>query len=188
MPHVPPALFRWAPEEPFNPALAERWAPLDLTGLSDLPACAAWHNDWTRSTVWNHWQKFPGDLGWQIEHSFGFLGQICLLATTWEGKMFFKAGGRYFIWDAGEQELEEGLKTFDGGSNVDPLNILRDEYINAHWLGNLNQAAELEAQVFEEMWAGENRRGRNRWVEQQGRGGRPHESLLRMPCGNVMEA
>lgn len=156
---------------------------LDLSELTNPRGSRAWRNDWWSNPYWAQWTGFTGDLSWAIEHVFGFLGRVYPLAVHSQHDTFLiKAGGRHFLF----KPNQFNLWTFD--INASPLDILRgedeDDFANPHHGSELVDHYSYDAffqtdDFLEQVCKEQESSGRNRWVEQKARGGRPHERLLK---------
>lgn len=140
-----------------------------------------WLTDWLEWHWWDLWQGNIGDHAWLVEHAFGYLGQPKLIAFNqrWP-EILFEIGGLYFIMDHGNDYM---LISFRHGTLIEDI-IDEESYrlrtvSQTTWQGRIT--AFMEREMFNYFWREENEvMGRNRYVEQKERGGRPPAILLTM--------
>jgi hypothetical protein len=93
--------------------------------------------------------------------------------------MLFQAGGLYFFW-----HIEDILSVVDNKLSLDALLAnLREGQPIATTEKDRSETGQNEVIQFQQIWWREQmgtngHAGRNRWVEQQNRGGKPHPFLL----------
>jgi hypothetical protein len=180
---VPPAAHFSSTGEPFDNE--QELTISQLTSgwyrIPDVDVPPGWANDWQKWRMRWAWQgrPWPSDLGWRLEHSLHFVGQPEPLLYT-NQVTFFRAGGLYFFWD-----IEDNLCVVHNKLSLDA--ILADlrgdgQQIMQQWRDR-SETGQNEVIQFQQIWRREregtpDRAGRNRWAEQQERGGKPHSFLL----------
>lgn len=156
----------------------EPWANRIL-GKEAVPT--GYSNDWPAWEDWLDWQGLPGDRAWLISHAYGYLGRPTPLAYSvceifGSSKVYFQAGGLYFLLDLSASE-EPTLDCYD--ASVQWSNIVEGSVAPSHQmfphLSAYREARWYRYFVFDELKVN----GRNRWIEQKERGGRPPAQLLR---------
>ncbi|KAJ7703914.1 hypothetical protein B0H17DRAFT_39004 [Mycena rosella] len=171
-----------------DPLLFSRWTQDDLN--LDLRLwcrdfmCAGylqrnrWHAGYWK---WDRWQGVLGDYAWLLEHAHGFPASPVPQAhaddsNTDETYVLVRSGNRY---------LTRGtwVRSFPLGPLPTPLGMIFGQEQPC-----LRPTAYTEASIYDAMWYREYRTtgGRNRWVEQQERGGRPHENLVDIAAGHCV--
>ncbi|KAF7307561.1 F-box domain-containing protein [Mycena indigotica] len=131
-----------------------------------------WVNDWYEDRDWARvfrWGEDPGRFGWSIDHEYGFPGEVLLQAYTpreYAGDtpcILFRVGNRYLVED-GDGFIRSWPNNVDHGFIVEASDI-EDP---------MHPTIETENSVFWKSfrmdWKTRTPR-RNRWVEQQERGG-----------------
>ncbi|KAJ7108070.1 hypothetical protein C8R43DRAFT_1243587 [Mycena crocata] len=125
---------------------------------------------------WDQWQGNLGDTAWLLHHAYGFPGTVIPQAHTegWDADnayVLLRTGNRYLLFN---QKFGEPLGSF-------PLTLAHPPSVRyAEHQPCLRPTAYTEMLINQRLFAEEfqGRGGRNRWVEQQGRGGRPHKNLV----------
>lgn len=161
------------PLPPFNAQILP-WAYASTP--ANLPS--GYSADWSVWGSWMRWQGLPGDQAWLIEHAFGFLGQPKPLAyDLWT--VIFTAGGLYFLLDFSEPDYIRlncyGADT-KWGDIVDGSAHIAQGF-SPYRPGGYAQKCVYSCLFRQELMY----EGRNRWIEQQERGGKPHPRLLITP-------
>jgi hypothetical protein len=129
--------------------------------------------------LWNSWQGLPDDRAWHLEHVHHIFCQPEPLPYHVIDEAFiFRASGLYFLWWA---EEDEHLQVFDSPevSLAQVIGLLYED--DWHSIRDVTLVGAQEEVASEEMKQHYSRQlsweldtvGRNRWIEQQERGGMP---------------
>jgi hypothetical protein len=162
---------------PYDASVTKGWK---YDNLSEVDLAPHWDIEWCYSVLWNEWQSFPGDGSWLLEHAFGPIGQVRPLAFGPHGDALLRAGGLHFVMNFGAP-VEDVAKLYVFPASAQPRQVLGAQVAS---IGEVppRETAFLERNKFNAMWQKEvNTLGRNRWIEQKMRGGRPPPNLLIMP-------
>jgi hypothetical protein len=178
IPLLPPSMNRYR-HVPLVPSAADQWGTTALPGdvLSQ-----EWSIDWANWDWWHLWQKVPGDLGWIIEHEYGFLGEVRPLAYGTNDALV-EVGGLQCVVNLKRVCTDSGcdLRVLNSGTQLRDLMTINPPSNNsmfpAEWVLGQGTMLDLAAQ-FKGFLATERCDGKNRWAAQKARGGRPHEVLL----------
>ncbi|KAJ6590932.1 hypothetical protein DFH09DRAFT_190435 [Mycena vulgaris] len=176
--YVAPRAPKTSHTEVFDQSVISRWSQDDI----DLDEF--WRTDWppgyhtdefTGYMEWDMWQGAPNDLAWALEHAYGFPGPVHPQAYAdddeWAGQhLLFRSGQRYFAFTA---QSEPNLRSW-------PLTPPRRFFAigDAQPESMVRPTAKTEGAMYRGMLSLEISSGRNRWIEQAERGGRPHKNLL----------
>lgn len=174
--------FRFDPLPPFK-AAAVPWAAqpsiwdLDPT----IPRRDDFCDDWPKWKDWYKWQGLPGDDAWFLERCYGIRGRPRPLAVRKaSGTVIFEAGGTYFIQYRGEgneilSEYHADALLTDVFTTTSTLFSRAPPLLDV-WAIPLRAYNRYERNLLRENKFEQ----RNRWVEQEERGGRPPTTLLVM--------
>ena len=198
---LPYALTRTRSDEASAAKLCGSWTSINAFKPDGLPNRKAtqrenfiskrniddWSNDWSKWKLWNSWQGLPDDRAWHLEHVHHILGRPePLLYHVKDDAFIFRAGGLYFLWWA---EEDDHLEVFDEleVSLAQIVGLLCEQ--DWHSIQDVTPAGAQEEVASEEMMQHYSRQfrwelhtvGRNRWIEQQERGGVPPSAYLVMP-------
>ncbi|KAJ7447308.1 hypothetical protein B0H11DRAFT_2248371 [Mycena galericulata] len=179
-----PLELRATPRPPFgepepDPTLISHWSQDDL-GLDSRTWKKNWLSGFDSYWRWYTWQGERGDTAWLLQHAYGFptsfIPQAFARDTDFDDlHVLVRTGNCYLVFNHGDSE--DVVQSF-------PLD---------HLLGNLDPnrihgsrqrcicpTAYTIRDVHVGMFSTEfhRRKGRNRWIEQQQRGGRPHNNLV----------
>ncbi|KAJ7811564.1 hypothetical protein B0H14DRAFT_2606492 [Mycena olivaceomarginata] len=138
---------------------------------------------------YDRWQGGLPDHVWTLEHAYGFPGRVIPQGYMNDDyhdleRVLFRVGNRYLVY-CPKAELDKRLKSWP----IFPSN--RNQSFD-FWFADpesyTRRPAITEAKMYHtfrlELTNGEDWsviKGRNRWIEQAERCGRPHENLLYMP-------
>ncbi|KAJ6578650.1 hypothetical protein DFH09DRAFT_1310634 [Mycena vulgaris] len=169
-----PLGLRIAPRRPLGPTKSDpsltHWVKDDLH-LDHRFWCTDFLCD--MYTDWDMWQGALGDKAWLLDHAHGFPSPPIpqAHAEDWGTDQI------YVLLRSGNRYLANGypLRSFSLGQFPAPLGIGFSEEQPC-----LMPTAYTDPNIFHTMWYQEYRGngGQNRWIEQQERGGRPHENLV----------
>jgi hypothetical protein len=177
--NVAPVAHFWHYGDPFNEEQENILAQLTSAWyrIPDADVPPGWSNDWGNWHLRWEWQGLPGDTAWRLEHSLHFLGRPEPLLKTDEVTLF-RAGGLHFILND-----EDDFFVIDNKLSLD--DILANLRAGGQPIGSpgkdRSESGQNEAIQFFQIWDWEREHGRNRWAEQQDRGGKPHPFLLSGP-------
>ncbi|KAF7307571.1 F-box domain-containing protein [Mycena indigotica] len=128
-----------------------------------------WTNEWYEDRNWvnpHQWCGHPGDLAWMMEHSYGFPGEVLPQAYTPRDEAYtpctlFRIGDRYLAEDS-DGFIVSWSNAVDHGFHVPAAQVELP----------LCPTARTDDEVFTKSFVVEREdRKRNRWIEQQERGG-----------------
>lgn len=105
----------------------------------------------------SNWQGFPGDLAWNMEHCYGFLGDARPLAFNSEATLV-KAGGLYLILDDIYDD-QNGVLVFENGVTL--VDIVRGFSAEASYppcrrTNNVKKSADDQNEWYKTTWMKEN--------------------------------
>lgn len=134
-----------------------------------------WSNDWGDWSHWMEWQGIPGDMAWTLEHALGLPCQVLPLAYAVgnDSATFFRCGGNHFTFKIGFHTDIIQICSYTPHGN--PNGLFRMGYTKL----NPNEGVMAAIKMYEiNLLIEYQDSGRNRWIEQLGRGGTPDSPLL----------
>ncbi|KAJ7108058.1 hypothetical protein C8R43DRAFT_1044313 [Mycena crocata] len=156
-------------------AIVSDWSQDDL-GVD----VSVWRTDWLSGTCWD-WDQLQGNLGdtaWLLDHAYGFPAIVPqAYATepyTGDVEIIIRSGRRYLVYT---KDATSSVRSCQSGP-------LPPHFRPSHAEGDPQSCLRPTAYTVRDVHLGmfveefHSQAGRNRWAEQQERGGRPHKNLL----------
>ncbi|KAJ7760687.1 hypothetical protein DFH07DRAFT_957522 [Mycena maculata] len=165
----------------FHPSVVSGWSQ------DDIDFGENWRTDWEPVYTsgywdWDQWQGVSCDWAWILEHAYGFPGRV--LPQAYEDdriyglqRVLLRLGNRYLTYTI--QTEHDKLRSWP----VVPMTRQRYFHINDSQPELPTcKTAMTEGTFYKAMFTREMQEtpGKNRWIEQAERGGRPHANLLVM--------
>ncbi|KAJ7510506.1 hypothetical protein B0H11DRAFT_1191852 [Mycena galericulata] len=153
-----------------NLLLADSWALPRLTWIRDFAAYGYYN--------WDMWQGLTTDFAWRLEHAYGLPGPVIPQAYADDEirilqHNLIRLGNRYMVFTPNS---DNEVRSWSLNASMGHLDIS-----NAEPESYTSRTALTEGGMYGRMLRGEiYGKGRNRWIEQAARGGRPHENTLLM--------
>lgn len=182
MKHIPLRLPEWiplVPNLPYPPPFT--WSNTPWAGnFSTITEVPAGYHAIKESSIglWVSWQGLPGDTAWLIEHAHGVLGKPRPLVCKYEF-IIFQAGGLYFLLSPYPDDTADTIRPFDSVT----WSEIANGSATLSWEEPPLRMSAYVAEVagYKSLIIRDSLRGRNRWMEQKGRGGRPPGQCLITP-------